>query len=95
MPLKPPLISRLKTTLSGPRIVVSVVSETDEELLIDLLKHGDNVRGNLAENIGRNDSHVSERLANLRERSLVEDKGRGVWSLTRRGVRIAQGLDEG
>jgi predicted transcriptional regulator len=69
-----------------------MLSPVEMEVLVDLLVHGDNVPGNIAENTGRHPKSVSKRLPDLEEHGLIRNKGRGVYTLTPDGVAQAQAL---
>ena len=65
----------------------------DRDILSSILCHGDNVPTNIAENIDKNPKYVSQRLKDLDSRNLVSNKGRGVWTLTDKGLAVARQLD--
>lgn len=68
------------------------LAPAERKILIDLLVHGDNTSGNIAENIEGSRTHVSETLGKLEGKDLVEDKGRGVYRLTLAGTAAARDL---
>jgi len=70
----------------------SMFTQVEREILICLLEEGDNVPANISRSIERNRSGVSDRLSDLRESDLVHNKGSGVWTLTEKGVNVAQVL---
>jgi predicted transcriptional regulator len=67
-----------------------MLSAVEMDILSNLLTHGDNTPGNIAENTGRHQTSISSRLADLDDKCLVESKGRGVWTLTIEGGNMAQ-----
>lgn len=69
-----------------------MLSPVEIEVLRDLLVNGDNVPANTAENVDRHAKSASRSLSNLEEDGLVENKGRGVWTLTPEGVEAARSL---
>ena len=66
------------------------LTDTEREILVDLLVNGDNTPRNISENIGRAREHCSVRLADLDEKGLVRNKGGGVWTLTLSGAIAAR-----
>lgn len=64
----------------------------EKDILIDILHHGDNPSGNIADNIGKNRTYVSECLGDLEKKGLVENKGRSTYTLTNAGVSVAQNV---
>ena len=56
------------------------ISPADAQILAALTE-GRNVPSNLADELGKNRSHISDRLAKLRRRGLVEQVGRESISL--------------
>lgn len=81
----------------GPLAVVDNLSPVMQETLIDLHIHGDNVPGNIGDNIDRHPNSVSRALRQMTEREtndFVRNKGRGVWTLTDEGEKVAEQLAE-
>lgn len=72
------------------------LSPVMQETLIDLHEHGDNVPANIGDNIGRHSNSVSRALRRMvddYDPPLVRNKqGRGVWTLTDRGLDLAERL---
>jgi len=67
-----------------------MLSSVEMDVLVSLLLDGDNTPSNIARNTDRHKTSVSERLADLEDKSLVQSKGGGVWTLTLRGAHMAQ-----
>lgn len=67
-----------------------MLTQVEREVTIALFDLGDNVPGNIADEIERHPTSVSRALSSLEEDGLVETKGRGVWALTPDGVRLAR-----
>ena len=59
---------------------VNDISPADAQIL-EALTGGRNVPSNLADELGKNRSHISDRLAKLRRQGLVEQVGRKSISL--------------
>ena len=66
------------------------LSPVERATLICLLNRGDNVPMNIADETEFHSKSVSRSLSNLEDRGHVENKGRGVWTLTTSGVDLAQ-----
>lgn len=64
----------------------------DREILLSLLIAGDNTPTNLSELADRHVQSIYERISRLEEEGLIENKGRGVYTLTTDGVRMAQAV---
>ncbi len=69
-----------------------MLTPVEREILVDLLVHGDNLSGNVTENIERSRQHVSKTMGKLEDRRLVRDKGKGVYTLTLSGTEVAREL---
>lgn len=67
-----------------------MLSSVESEILVNILTNGDNVPSNIADNIGRHQTSVSRSLSSLEDEGLVENKGRGVWTLTVSGASLAR-----
>jgi predicted transcriptional regulator len=67
-----------------------MLSAVESEILVDLLLNGDNVPSNIADNIDRHKTSVSRSLSSLESEDLVDNKGRGVWTLTVAGASLAR-----
>ena len=63
---------------------------TEREILIHLLRVGNDAPSNIAPVINRTPEYVSDRLPKLEERGLVTNRGSGVWSLTVEGLEAAR-----
>lgn len=70
--------------------LVGMHTAVSRDVLVDLLLNGDNTPTNIAESTGRHTTSVSRKLSDLEEQGLVINKGRGVWTLTMKGMRHAQ-----
>lgn len=68
------------------------LSPAERAILVDVLLNGDDIPSNIADRTGYARETVSRRCKTLADRSLVEDKGGGVYRLTLAGVRTAQNL---
>lgn len=66
------------------------VTPTELEILRDIQIHGDNVPTNIAENIDAASKYVNRKLADLEDRGLVRNKGRGVWTLSPDGRKLVR-----
>ena len=73
--------------------LLQMLSPVERDVLVDLLTHGDNVPGNIADNTDRHPKSVSKRLKSLEEKELIENKGRGVYTLTMDGIAVARRLN--
>lgn len=62
------------------------LTPAERKILADLLVNGDNVAGNISENIDVTPNYVSRLLADLESRGLTKSKGRGVYGLTNHGA---------
>jgi predicted transcriptional regulator len=71
-----------------------MLSQVERAILSDLLSHGDNVPGNIADNTGHHPKSISRSLSDLDDDNLVKSKGRGVWTLTDRGQEIAEKVSD-
>jgi len=68
---------------------------TQQEILVDLNRHGDNFRTNIGDNTNRHPNSVSRGLKEISEESnFVLNKGRGVWTITDEGEEITSALSE-
>lgn len=68
-----------------------MTTETEIQILIHLLKEGNDAPKNIAESIDKSHKYVSDRLSELSsEGLLVESKGSGVWRLTPEGAELAR-----
>lgn len=67
-------------------------SPVKRAIVVDLLVNGDNTPANIAENTGKHRVSVSERLSDLESEGLVENKGRGVYTLTLDGISVARAV---
>lgn len=63
-----------------------------QAIVVDLLIHGDDKAGNIANRTGHHRNSVSSHLGPLTEDSYLRNKGEGVYSLTDRGEEAARGL---
>lgn len=63
-----------------------------QAILVDLLVHGDDKAGNIANRTGHHRNAVSSHLGPLTDESLLQNKGEGVYTLTDRGAEAARGL---
>ena len=70
------------------------LSPVEKAILVTLYESGDNVPANIADQSDHHSKSVSRSLADLEDRGHVENKGRGVWSLTYSGVDLAELLIE-
>lgn len=70
--------------------VDQMLSEVDREILVCLLIKGDNTPRNIAEICNRHHQSIQDRLEELSDKSLIRNKGRGVYRLTEKGIRYAQ-----
>lgn len=61
------------------------MNETEQKTLTDLMKNGDNIPKNIAENVDRHAGSIRRAAANLEERGLIKNKGGGVYTLTEKG----------
>lgn len=72
------------------------LSRGERKILRDLYRNGDNVPANIAENADLHSKSVSRCLSgddeSLEDRGLVRNKGRGVYTLTKEGLKLAQEL---
>ena len=68
------------------------LSPVERETLIHLLTEGDDIPSNIADNIDRHSRSVSRSAKRLKEKELVEDKGRNVYTLTGRGEKTARSV---
>lgn len=72
------------------------LSPSERKVLVDLLLNGDDGSGNISERTGVSRKHVSSNcLPALEEANLVEDKGRGNYTLTLEGVAAARAIRRG
>jgi predicted transcriptional regulator len=71
-----------------------MLSPVERAVLIDLLLNGDNIPSNIAGNTGKHQKSVSNKLPDMIEAGLVENKGRGVYTLTQEGLNAARSLDD-
>lgn len=69
------------------------LSPVEKAILVSLLD-GDNVPANIADDCGHHAKSVSRSLSDLEDRGHVENKGRGVWTLTYSGVDLGEVLIE-
>lgn len=60
------------------------------EILHHLQRNGDNVPANIADGIERHAKYVTKKMRDLEERGLVENKGRGVYTLSPDGRELAR-----
>jgi len=67
-----------------------MLSPVQEDILVDLLVHGDDGPRNIAENTDRNPDSVSQRLPELVEQDFIRNKGAGTYTLTRDGIHLAR-----
>jgi predicted transcriptional regulator len=67
---------------------------TERDVLLDLHRNGDNIQSNISDSTERTQKSVSTAIERLRDRGLVESKGRGVYRLTDEGVETAQTVAE-
>lgn len=63
-----------------------MLTSVEMDILTELLINGDNTPTNIARARDRSKSAVSARLAELEEKSLVRNKGGGVYQLTYQGA---------
>jgi len=75
------------------------LTKLEMEILVDLLKNGDNTPTNISDNLDRSRSGVQKRLSNYDKKSddlitygLVIDKGSGVYALTPQGANTARAI---
>jgi len=71
------------------------LSDAEKDVLLCLSRKGDNIPANIADETGLHSKSVSRILSGsegLEEKDLIENKGRGVWTLTEVGQEIADGL---
>jgi len=61
-------------------------------VLVDLLLNGDNTPKNLADNTGKHQKSISNKMADLEEEGLVLNKGGGVYTLTIEGMQAARAI---
>ena len=69
-----------------------MLTPVEIDVLTDLLKNGDNIPANIADNTGRHSKSVSKRLPDLEEEGLIRNKGRGVYTLTSTGLQQSRAL---
>jgi len=68
-----------------------MTTETEVQILIYLLKEGNDAPTNIAKSIERSPEYVTSRLSELAEEDLlVETKGSGVYRLTPEGAELAR-----
>jgi DNA-binding MarR family transcriptional regulator len=67
-----------------------VVTPTEKEVLLALQERGDDVPANIAEHIDRHAKYVTRKLADMEGKGIIENKGRGVYSLTPDGRELAR-----
>lgn len=64
-----------------------------EEILVHLYVNGvSDLPANIADNINRSRSGISQKLPELEEQGFVKPKGRGVWRLTGEGASYAASI---
>lgn len=74
---------------------MKTLTPVERGLLVDLLAHGDNVPSNIADNTGYHEKSVCRSVSKLEDEKLVRNKGRGVYTLTHRGLEQAEELKDG
>lgn len=70
------------------------MTPTEKNILLHLKENGDNVPSNIAEDIDRNKGSAQRSMRELHEKGLVENKGRGVYTLTEDGERAVEALED-
>jgi Mn-dependent DtxR family transcriptional regulator len=74
----------------SPDETADMLSSVEMDVLASLLIAGDNTPSNIADDTDRHKTSVSDRLSDLQAKGLVENKGRGVWTLTISGANLAR-----
>lgn len=89
-------------TEKNPKLVSRQSAVSDMELspvqratIVDLLVHGDDKAGNIADRTGFHHNSVSRSASGLVEAGLIAHKGGGVYRLTETGTETARGLLRG
>jgi DNA-binding MarR family transcriptional regulator len=71
------------------------LSDAEKDVLLCLSEKGDNIPANIADETGLHSKSVSRILSGsegLESKGLIENKGRGVWTLTEEGAEVVGGL---
>lgn len=68
------------------------MNTTEREILVHLREKGDNIPSNIADAIDRHSGSVQRSIGELESRELVENKGRGVYTLTEKGDEASESL---
>lgn len=67
-------------------------SEVENDILVDLLVHGDDKAENIGRRVNRPPSSISRSISSLAEDQVVRDKGGGVYTLQEQGRNLGRSL---